>query len=233
MTTNREMQIQLDRNGFDIGPHGADGIIGDDTRGAIRAFQAANGLPVDGVPDAAFMAALFGNAGATELEHDRMIYQGRARYPVNEVMVHTTATAADWWRGKTAAQMMAWVRALHTAPGWQGSPNGWRAEGYHGLIAPDGTRASGRPYEMIGAGCRERNRGVLHWALVPVVRVTRMGRFVDFYTEAQRISLHEVITEIASRTRLQRVSGHNDYAPKLCPGFKVISSGWMESARVA
>lgn len=34
-----------------------------------------------------------------------MIYQGKAKYPVREVILHTAATAGTWWRGKTVEQM--------------------------------------------------------------------------------------------------------------------------------
>jgi peptidoglycan hydrolase-like protein with peptidoglycan-binding domain len=44
-----EIQQFLTSHGFDIGPHGVDGQIGDDTTAAIEAFQRASGLDPDGV----------------------------------------------------------------------------------------------------------------------------------------------------------------------------------------
>ena len=43
----KELQERLTRAGFDT--QGTDGVIGSNTEAAIRAYQAANGLPVDGV----------------------------------------------------------------------------------------------------------------------------------------------------------------------------------------
>lgn len=44
----KEMQARLTRAGYDTG--GADGVIGSKTEAAIRGYQSANGLPVDGQP---------------------------------------------------------------------------------------------------------------------------------------------------------------------------------------
>lgn len=50
------VQLILNKNGFDAGP--ADGVLGDRTRAAIRAFQKANGLPETGEIDDALVRAL-------------------------------------------------------------------------------------------------------------------------------------------------------------------------------
>jgi membrane-bound lytic murein transglycosylase B len=53
-----ELQHLLTARGFDIG--GVDGIIGEQTRGAIRAFQRNRGLPADGHPSAELLRLLRG-----------------------------------------------------------------------------------------------------------------------------------------------------------------------------
>lgn len=50
------LQGQLTAHGFPVGP--IDGIVGDLTRAAIRAFEAANGLPVNGTADPLVVKAL-------------------------------------------------------------------------------------------------------------------------------------------------------------------------------
>jgi peptidoglycan hydrolase-like protein with peptidoglycan-binding domain len=52
----REIQLALAERGLDPGP--ADGVIGPSTRDAIRAYQAAVGLPVDGRATAALLEDL-------------------------------------------------------------------------------------------------------------------------------------------------------------------------------
>lgn len=153
----------------------------------------------------------------------RMIRQGKAGYEVHEVVLHTTATSGDWHKGKTAAEMMAEVRRWHV------EERGWKREGYHGLIAPDGSWADGRPFTMIGAHVAERNRGTLGFALVPVRTVNdrKIGKFEDYYTEAQHKTLRAKIRAVSAMTDLKWVTGHNDYAAKTCPGFHVEQEDWL------
>jgi len=52
------LQSRLTAAGFDT--QGADGVIGNNTGAAIRAYQSANGLAVTGEPSRALLAALGG-----------------------------------------------------------------------------------------------------------------------------------------------------------------------------
>jgi hypothetical protein len=45
--------------------------------------------------------------------------------------------------------------------------------------------------------------------------------FARNFTDAQSVSVKRLIGEIKGRTAIQKVSGHNDYAAKACPGFRV------------
>lgn len=60
-TEKEEMQRLLSRLGFDT--RGADGIVGPDTREAIRAFQASRGVAADGYDSAELLSMLRGEAG--------------------------------------------------------------------------------------------------------------------------------------------------------------------------
>ena len=46
--TVRQLQSELQRRGYDVGP--VDGRLGPRTKAAIRSYQGDNGLPVDGMP---------------------------------------------------------------------------------------------------------------------------------------------------------------------------------------
>jgi lytic murein transglycosylase len=54
----QELQVRLTRAGFDT--QGTDGVIGNNTRAAIRAYEAASGLPVTGEPSLALLRRLRG-----------------------------------------------------------------------------------------------------------------------------------------------------------------------------
>lgn len=148
-----------------------------------------------------------------------MIYQGKAQYPVTEVVLHCGAFAADWHKGKTAQQMRDAVDVMH-----RNRKPAFKKIGYHGVFAPDGSFAQGREFTEIGAGVVERNRGVIHLLMVESQLIEKMGRFEDFFTEMQR---NAVRTKIKSLPGIQWVTGHNDYAKKLCPGFKVQDADWL------
>lgn len=160
--------------------------------------------------------------------HKRSIFQGRAGYLVRLFVLHTTATTTDWWKGKSNRQMFEDVRSWHLG-------RGWRDIGYHGLICPDGEVIEGRAWTEIGAHVREANRGSLGYAMVPVKTITQMGRPEDFYTQETLESLRAVIAKACHETQIRRIDGHNEYANKLCPGFRVIEedwapTGWREAA---
>ncbi|MFE3836950.1 N-acetylmuramoyl-L-alanine amidase [Pseudogemmobacter sonorensis] len=150
------------------------------------------------------------------------VTQGAAGHPITEVCLHTSATTARWWQGKTAAQMRDEIRRWHMA-----APLKWRDIGYHFVVAPDGTWANGRALSVIGAGVAGRNQGVVHICMVPITDVLRISRFDDWYTRAQRDSVKALIRDIRAKTDLARVTGHNQFANKLCPGFRVVSEDWL------
>ena len=147
-----------------------------------------------------------------------MILQGKARYPVKEAIIHCAAIREGQFDLYTPFAVFQTVNRWHRERGFS---NGF---GYHGLIMPDGVFYSGRPYEMIGAHCIERNRGTLGFLLIESHQIKRMGTFDDYFTSAQRERLRALLASISG---LSVVSGHNDYAAKLCPGFHVETSDWL------
>lgn len=150
-----------------------------------------------------------------------MIYQGKARYPVREIILHTSATPGDWWKGKTVEEMAAEIRRWHV------EGNGWKDIGYHRVFAPDGSMALGRSLWTVGAHCMERNRGTLGLCMIPTATHNGVKTFSDYFTQEQWDAVHAYIREVQELTDIKWVTGHNDYAPKECPGFKVETDDWL------
>jgi len=149
-----------------------------------------------------------------------MIRQGNAGNPVREVILHTAATPGSWQEGKTADEMRDEIRNWHLS-------NGWSDIGYHRVIAPDGTIALGRSLWDQGAHVRGHNRGTVGICLIPVRTHAGIACFEDYFTEAQRIALKGYLGELAELTDIEKVSGHNEYSRKECPGFRVKTEDWL------
>lgn len=144
-----------------------------------------------------------------------MIYQGNAKYPVHELCFHTSATTKSWMLNKTTHQKVAEIRRWHV------EERGWSDIGYHLIIDTDGTITPGRAFSRIGAGVAGHNRGVIHVCLIGGHGGASTDRFRDHYSLLQFTSAMYVIADVGMKTDLKLLSGHNDYANKGCPCFKV------------
>lgn len=199
----RSIQTGLHALGYAPGP--IDGFDGPKTRMAALAF----GTDAPGKPAAAVIKP------ATKA----MIYQGAARHPVREIIVHCSATRPDWMVGRPIAEKVAEIRRWHLA-------NGWNDIGYHWLIDRDGKVLAGRAETAIGAHTVGRNSGTIGVCLIGGHGSAETDSFADHFTHQQDVTLGQMIDAISSRTQIERVSGHQDYAAKACPGFNVPA--WMK-----
>lgn len=103
----------------------------------------------------------------------------------------------------------------------RGFKNGF---GYHAIVMPNGQWYSGRPLTMRGAHTIGHNKDTWGILLIEHRQIKKMGEFEDYYTDAQRRALR---AWLRAMPQLEKVSGHNAYAPKLCPGFNVQSEDWL------
>ena len=147
-----------------------------------------------------------------------MILQGKNKTPVREVILHCAAIPSGYFNGQTAFQVWSAINRWHRERGFT---NGF---GYHCLVMPDGKIQSGRPCEMIGAHVIGHNVWTLGVLMIESRKIDVMATFGAWFTEDQR---RAVRSWIAAKPGIEKVSGHNDYAPKLCPGFKVRSDDWL------
>lgn len=151
-----------------------------------------------------------------------MIRHGWQRKPVNEVCIHTSATPGNWYLGMYVEDMVAEIRRWHV------DMRGWRDIGYHRVISPQGEVGLGRSIYKTGAGVLGHNVGVVHICLVPVQTHNGIKSFGDYFTDHQRVALVAYIRELMELTPITRITGHNQYAAKECPGFRVDETGWLQ-----
>ncbi|NBT33029.1 MAG: hypothetical protein EBT13_14305 [Rhodobacteraceae bacterium] len=183
----------------------------------IQEWQKVIGVTPDGVFGAETLKASLRFAGKpVEVKPAAaMIYQGSARYPVREIVVHCTATPPSWMGNGTFAERFAEIRR------WHMQDRGWADIGYHHVIDRDGATMPGRAETVIGAGVEGHNSGVIHISLIGGGGSAATDAFSRNFTAAQDATLRRLIKEISTRTAIARVSGHNEWAAKACPGFFV------------
>lgn len=138
---------------------------------------------------------------------------------IDEIIIHCTATHPGWWSSKTAGQKIAEIRKWHI------HDRGWKDIGYHFLIDRDGKIGAGRPIENIGAHTVGKNSSTLGISLFGGYDSASTDIFSDNFTAHQEESLRTMIKDLCAKFPINKVSGHNDYAAKACPGFKV--SSWI------
>ena len=145
--------------------------------------------------------------------------------PLNEIIVHCSATRPEWMATAKTAAKVAEIRR------WHMSDRGWRDIGYHFLIDRNGAVATGRPLDQVGAHVVGRNTGTVGVCLIGGHGSSERDAFADHFTPAQDAALRKLLADlIKAHPTIARVSGHNQWAAKACPGFNV--PGWYARARV-
>ena len=93
----------------------------------------------------------------------------------------------------------------------------------------DGTVATGRPIERTGAHVKGHNTGTIGVSLFGGHGSAETDAFSDHFTEAQDAALRELLADLDSTYGPGlKISGHNEYAAKACPGFNVAK--WLSGA---
>lgn len=126
---------------------------------------------------------------------------------IENIIIHCTATPEG--REVTVSQVDAWHKA-----------RGFRKIGYHYLIYLDGSIHAGRPESEMGAHCLGYN---LHSIGVCYVGGLDKDSLQpkDTRTPAQKAALQTLVAELQQRYKGSQVHGHNEFAAKACPCFKV------------
>jgi N-acetyl-anhydromuramyl-L-alanine amidase AmpD len=135
--------------------------------------------------------------------------------PISEIIVHCTATRPEWMWDRPTSEKVAEVRR------WHMHDNGWKDIGYHFLIDRDGTVAKGRPIEQVGAHTMGHNVGTIGISLFGGHGSAANDTIADNFTDLQDAALHALIVRLMAIYKIAKVSGHNIYARKACPGFSV------------
>ncbi|MCI5038438.1 MAG: N-acetylmuramoyl-L-alanine amidase [Donghicola eburneus] len=141
---------------------------------------------------------------------------------ITEIIVHCAAVPSDWRIDKPVEAQVAEIRRWHLARGWSDI-------GYHAVGHQDGSIGLGRDrdhdgdiWEEIGAHVAGHNRTTLGYCLIGGAGSKADDQFEDHFTEAQDKALRRWIADrLEQFPTIKKISGHNQYARKACPGFFV------------
>lgn len=126
---------------------------------------------------------------------------------IDEIIIHCSATP----RGKRYT--VEDVRRWHLE-------RGFADVGYHFLIYLDGSVHKGRPIELVGAHCRGHNAHSV--GICYIGGLSADGRCSeDTRTPEQKRAIDRTVAALLKRFPGATVHGHNEFAAKACPCYKV------------
>lgn len=173
----------------------ADGIYGEVTTEAVRAFQCENGLKADGIVGPATLAKLI------------PVRWKRSKRRITEIIVHCSATPEG--KDYTVLDIRKWHKQ-----------QGWSDIGYHYVIYRNGHVEPGRDVDIIGAHCEGHNAHSI--GVCYIGGVARDGKTQkDTRTLAQKAAIISVLTELRQMYPQAKIYGHRDFDKhgKTCPSF--------------
>lgn len=168
----------------------ADGIFGTITEEAVKDFQRANGLEVDGI------------VGANTISKLNLSVNKRN---IKELIVHCSATPEG--KDFTVSQIREW----HLQRGFSDI-------GYHYVIYRDGSIHIGRDESVIGAHCTGHNTNSIGVCYIGGV-ATDGKTPKDTRTAEQKQSLVKLLKELKIKYPQASIHGHRDFSSKACPSF--------------
>lgn len=132
---------------------------------------------------------------------------------IKEIIIHCSATPEG--RPHTVGEITAWHKQ-----------RGFSTIGYHYVVYLDGQVAIGRPVSNVGAHCLGHNAESI--GICYVGGLGADGKTPkDTRTPAQRLALARLVRDLRRRFPGATVHGHNEFAAKACPSFKVNESDFI------
>ena len=134
--------------------------------------------------------------------------------PLKRIILHCTATPD----GKHFD--VATIRRWHV------KDRGWKDIGYHYVIYIDGSVHEGRPVAQVGAHASGHNSDSI--GVVYVGGCDAKMKAKDTLNEAQETAMVNLIKALREEHGEMSLHGHNEFAAKACPSFKVKDKfGWL------
>lgn len=181
-----------------------DGIFGNITEEAVKAFQRSCGLEDDGIVGKLTWAKLPIGIGNGIMPNVELPNLKKSKRNINEIIVHCTATKEG--RETSVEEIRRW----HLERGFSDI-------GYHYVVDLNGIPHLGRDVDFVGAHCTNHNSRSV--GVVYVGGLDKEGKPKDTRTEYQKDGLLILITRLKQLYPYAVVHSHSDYANKACPCF--------------
>ena len=122
------------------------------------------------------------------------------------IIIHCSAVRP--WRKSGVSEINLW----HRQRGWK------QGCGYHYVVRRDGTIETGRPLEMVGAHCLNRNSHSI--GICYEGGLDASGKPADTRTPQQKEALLKLLQQLHEQFPKAIIAGHNMFNPtKACPCF--------------
>jgi N-acetylmuramoyl-L-alanine amidase len=139
----------------------------------------------------------------------------KPRRTTKRIIIHCSATRPEWMRGQGVASKREVIR------GWHVNDRRWSDIGYHRIIDRDGEVADGRQIDLQGAHTRGQNADSVAVCLIGGHGASADDAPEDHFTAAQLRALVREVGDLREKYPGATVHGHNEFANKGCPGFRV------------
>lgn len=130
---------------------------------------------------------------------------------IDNIVLHCTAGPQT----QTVASIRGWWRSL-----------GWKKDGYHFLIKPNGEVVNLVPIEQPSNGVAGHNYNSIHISYIG--GIDGNGKAVDNRTDAQKQSQILLLQKLRKQFPTAEIKGHRDFpgVTKSCPSFNVRE--WLD-----
>ena len=188
----KQIQKMLASCGYSAGI--VDGVFGNLTEEAVKAFQKEKGLVADGIVGVKTLALLIPQSFK------------RSKRNIKEIIVHCSDTPEG--RHTTVEDIRAWHKA-----------NGWSDIGYHYVVYLDGSIHNGRDVDITGAHCSGHNSHSIGVCYIGG-KTKDMKSIKDTRTIEQKESLLYILRELKKLYPNATIYGHHNFdKSKPCPCF--------------
>lgn len=110
------------------------------------------------------------------------------------------------------------IRAMHCNPVSKGG-RGWLFPGYHYVVRIEGAVERLLDEQLVANGVKGYNQHSIHVCYVG--GLNKKGKPANTLTPAQYASIKQLLADLKKRYPQATLHGHNEFANKACPCFRV------------